>query len=51
MHKSEEYVEEITYLPIDDQFCQIIDASIFKAASQVVAPLEKKFLCLESQGH
>ncbi|KAJ1169395.1 hypothetical protein NDU88_001288 [Pleurodeles waltl] len=41
--------EEITYLPIDDHFCQITELSIFKAVSQVVAHMEKKIQELQAQ--
>lgn len=30
--------EEVTYLTIDDNFCHVMDTSILKAVSQVVAP-------------
>ena len=33
--------ESITYLPIDDNFCDAVDASIHRAVSYTLAPYEK----------
>lgn len=37
------------YLHVDDHFCQVMDSSILKAVSQVVAPLERKIDLLQAQ--
>ncbi|KAJ1184681.1 hypothetical protein NDU88_001484 [Pleurodeles waltl] len=51
METSGQYVEEdqISYLPIDDNFCQIMDASIYKVVTQLMTPLEKKIDLMASQ--
>ncbi|KAJ1210836.1 hypothetical protein NDU88_006198 [Pleurodeles waltl] len=48
---SGEYVEEeqMSYFPIDDNFCHIMDASIYKVVTQLMAPLEKKIDLMASQ--
>ncbi|XP_078514883.1 uncharacterized protein LOC144773614 [Lissotriton helveticus] len=45
----EEESEQVMYLPVDDHFCQVMDSSIMKAVSRVVAPLEKKISQLQAQ--
>ncbi|KAJ1141647.1 hypothetical protein NDU88_007975 [Pleurodeles waltl] len=41
--------EQISYLPFDDEFCHIMDASIYKVVTELMAPLEKKIDLMASQ--
>ncbi|KAJ1125240.1 hypothetical protein NDU88_003674 [Pleurodeles waltl] len=51
METSGEYVEEdqISYLLIDNNFCHIMDATLYKVVTQLMAPLEKKIDLMASQ--